>query len=501
MHPPAPDTDDPLIGSQIGSYHVRRKLGEGGMGAVYELYHPGIDRRMALKVLHAEFSRNNDIVQRFFDEARAANVIRHPNIIDITDLNQLPGGGYYIQMEFLEGESLADLIERSGSLTPLEVARICIPICDALYAAHEAGIVHRDLKPDNVQLVPQPGNPRFVKVLDFGIAKLAAHLKRGGPDTISNVIMGTPDFMAPEQAFGRTRVIDHRADIYALGVIMYRMLSGRLPFRAPSIGDLIAMHLHHHEIPPLATLRPDLPPVWSQLIHRCMAQDMNNRMQSMAEVRQVLEQAAPNYHLRAPTDTSPYPPLSTGGHRPLMDPEKQPVGAAPSAVPFAAHNPQARPRRWFLPIALSVIALATAAIVTVIVVRSQASSGSAPTAAGSADAGPADAAVASGQIPIDGAPAIDTSDKNTAIDAGPRPDAARKKKPVKRPRARLWVTARPYAKIYVNGSYKGITDKTVKIPANQRVKIELRSPDGPEKRTFYKTLKPGQKDNIRWIQR
>jgi serine/threonine-protein kinase len=172
-------------------------------------------------------------VARFRDEALAVNMVGHPNIVDIIDFSQLEDGRSYITMEFLDGESLAACLQRVGPMPPAEAAAIMLPICSALEAAHNAGITHRDLKPENIHLVPRPDNPRYVKVLDFGIAKL--HGDGGslpGAATKSGVVMGTPMYMSPEQAMGRTKEIDHRTDIYALGVIFYQMLTGSVPFQA-----------------------------------------------------------------------------------------------------------------------------------------------------------------------------------------------------------------------------------------------------------------------------
>ena len=217
-----------MIGERVNNYEVRSIVGEGGMGAVYLAEHPFMGRKAAIKVLRPELAQDRGLVERFMNEARAANAIHHPNIIDIIDVGLLPSGVPYLMMEFLEGESLAKRIER-GRLTIAEAVDVATQTASALQAAHGKGIVHRDLKPDNLFLVPDDGRPfgARVKVLDFGIAKLRGELSGGGAKTQTGSVMGTPPYMSPEQCRGITEEIDHRTDIYALGIILYEMLAGR----------------------------------------------------------------------------------------------------------------------------------------------------------------------------------------------------------------------------------------------------------------------------------
>jgi eukaryotic-like serine/threonine-protein kinase len=202
------------VGSTVGNYVVRSKIGEGGMGSVYMAEHPLIGRRVAIKAIHAEYARNPEAVSRFFTEAQAVNKIGHPNIIDVTDFGQSPDGDCYFIMEFLQGESLAGRLKR-GRMTLAEVLQICAQISDALAASHGMGILHRDLKPDNVFLVQRGHERNFVKVLDFGLAKLTGtDQDKVSHKTKIGAVMGTPYYMAPEQCQGRPD-IDGRADIYA----------------------------------------------------------------------------------------------------------------------------------------------------------------------------------------------------------------------------------------------------------------------------------------------
>ena len=310
------------------------------MGAVYELLHPGIGKRLALKVLHAEYAKKEQIVQRFFAEARAVNQIGHPNIVDIINFDQLEDGSAFLMMEFLDGQSLASYMAERGPLGLAEVAEIVLPICDALQAAHNAGITHRDLKPDNVYLVSRPDNPRYVKLLDFGIAKLST--ENVGPTTRTGQVMGTPTYMSPEQAMGRTREIDHRTDVYALGVLLYQMLTGDVPFRADSFGDLMLLHLQQPP-PPLAHRRPDLPPVWNHIVQTALAKNRDDRFRSMHEMADAIRagvggsgiQRTPLAATHVGTPSGPYAaPGSVSGTGPYAGARPGPTsGTGPFSAP------------------------------------------------------------------------------------------------------------------------------------------------------------------------
>jgi serine/threonine-protein kinase len=272
-----------LEGASIGNYVVRSKLGEGGMGAVYLGEHPLIGKKVAVKVLKEELSSNAEVVRRFFNEAKAVNEIHHQNIVDIVDFGKMPSGNggeiAYIIMEFLEGESLASRLRSTGLRVP-EVVEVMQQACSALAASHNKGIIHRDLKPDNIYLCPRGPTRNFVKVLDFGIAKLTG----GDGDhsqTRTGTVMGTPYYMSPEQCEGR-RQIDHRSDVYSLGVVMYELLTGRVPFNEEGFGALIVAHLTKMPEPP-CSVRPGVPAELDAVVMRALEKDPTRRFQTMDE--------------------------------------------------------------------------------------------------------------------------------------------------------------------------------------------------------------------------
>jgi serine/threonine protein kinase len=282
------EPDDELMGRNIGSYRVSRQLGKGGMGAVYMAEHPTIGSRVAIKFLHPQFSADKKIVDRFFNEARAVNLIGHDNILKILDLNVTEDNRHYFVMEFLYGKPLQDLVE-PGTPVPVEtVGPIVLQVCEALSAAHERGIIHRDLKPDNVYLTIHKGRRHFVKVVDFGIAKLTdpgSGVSTGKTQT--GMVMGTPAYMSPEQAGGLTTKIDPRSDVYSLGVILFQLATGKLPFPGQSFGEVLIGHLQLPPPDPLS-LNPLLPPEWSAIVLKCLAKKQEDRYQTMEELRQAI---------------------------------------------------------------------------------------------------------------------------------------------------------------------------------------------------------------------
>jgi serine/threonine protein kinase len=260
-----------IPGTQLGEYRIERPLGGGGMGEVFAAVHPKIGKRAAIKVLKKELS-NPFNVERFIDEAKVVNTIGHPNIVDIFAFGEMPDGRCYFVMELLIGMTLRERIAK-GALGAEEVSAIIKPLTRALDAAHAKGVVHRDLKPDNVFLVDVPGEKPIVKLLDFGIAKLAKADHRI-EQTKSGVMVGTPQYIAPEQAKGHA--VDARADIYALGGIAFEMLTGRPPFLADNAMEMVAKHLMEAPVKPSSVV-PGIPPEIDSLVVAMLAKEPNRR--------------------------------------------------------------------------------------------------------------------------------------------------------------------------------------------------------------------------------
>jgi serine/threonine protein kinase len=280
-----------VIGQRINNYEIVEQIGEGGMGAVYLARHPLIDRKVAIKVLRASMAGDPSLVQRFFNEAKAADAIRHPNIIEVMDVGLLPDGTTpYLMMELLEGESLAQRLKRVQTMTPAEAISVAAQTAFAVGAAHAKGIIHRDLKPENLYLVPDPRAPGGlrVKVLDFGIAKLRGTLSGNAVKTQTGALMGTPPYMSPEQCRGISGEVDQRTDVYALGIILYEMVCGAPPFVGEGFGEVLVMHLTRPPEPPRAR-NPGVPPMLERIILRALAKNIDERFASMEDLQAALE--------------------------------------------------------------------------------------------------------------------------------------------------------------------------------------------------------------------
>jgi len=285
--------EDENIGATLGGkYVLQRLIGKGGMGKVFEAEHALIGRKVAIKLLRPKYARRPDIVHRFFQEARAVNQIRCEHIVEISDFVEVDEHGFtYLVMELLSGESLGQRMKREKTLPLERTLPIFIQICKALQAAHDAGIVHRDLKPDNVFLIPKATeddqDTDFVKVLDYGVAKLMGETLA---EEVGQTVVGTPAYMSPEQASAQE--VDHRADIYSMGAILYRVVCGRPVFQASTIKEYVHQHLYSSPIPPaviVAEIGGSIPPELEACILKCLAKNPAERFQSAREVRLVLE--------------------------------------------------------------------------------------------------------------------------------------------------------------------------------------------------------------------
>ncbi|WP_245682403.1 protein kinase domain-containing protein [Archangium gephyra] len=280
--PPSGERAERLVGQRFGSFMSLRELGRGGMGTVLLAEHVLIPKRVAVKVLHRHLADEPELVSRFLAEARAMSLVQHENVVTVYDLDTREGRPYFV-MEYLEGQSLAAFAR--GPLEPALAVELLAQVCDALGAAHARGIVHRDLKPANVFLVPGNHGRHRVKLLDFGIAKRLIRLE-GETPTRTGVLMGTPEFMAPEQCGGQD--VDARTDLYAVGVLGYLLLTGTTPFCGSNAAEILVAHLQQAPRPP-HEVRPGIPPSLSAVLLRALAKRPEARYATAAELRSALE--------------------------------------------------------------------------------------------------------------------------------------------------------------------------------------------------------------------
>ncbi|PRP97101.1 Serine/threonine-protein kinase Pkn1 [Enhygromyxa salina] len=285
----APVATDLIGQTLLGRYKVIKKLGEGGMGTVYLGEHATIGKTFAIKVLSHEFAHKDDLRERFLQEARAASMISQENVVEITDFGDTPNGSVFFIMEFLKGEDLSDTVKDQGRLPWARVQPIMLQICRALAAAHDAGIIHRDMKPENCYRIKRGKNEDFIKVLDFGIAKVTSEEEGEGKGlTRTGMIFGTPEYMSPEQAQGAKP--DHRVDVYAVGVILYELLTGRVPFTADTFMGILTKHMFEVPEAPSAVV-PDagIPPEVEAIILKAMQKDRELRFADMREMAAAIE--------------------------------------------------------------------------------------------------------------------------------------------------------------------------------------------------------------------
>jgi tRNA A-37 threonylcarbamoyl transferase component Bud32 len=280
---------DALLGSLVdGRYEVLAVLGEGGMGTVYEVKHRALGKRFALKALRKDLTADGEIAARFIQEARTAAAVSHPGLVEITDFGRLESGQVYFVMELLEGQSLAALLRTGGPLPAARGLDIVRQLVHALKAAHDASIVHRDLKPDNIHVGRGDAERDLVKIVDFGLAKVIGSSKL----TRAGMVFGTPHYMSPEQAAGE--VVDHRADIYALGIVMYEMFTGKVPFEADSYMGVLTKHMYMAPAPP-SEVSPELKELGTleDVILRCLQKRPSARYDNLAALLVDLDQRVP----------------------------------------------------------------------------------------------------------------------------------------------------------------------------------------------------------------
>jgi serine/threonine-protein kinase len=313
---------DPLIGKKVdnGEYVIVDRIGSGGMGSVYKAEQPSMNRMVAIKVLHSRFATRDDLVARFRREARAMSQLAHPNTARVYKYGELDDGAVYFVMDYLEGRNLAHEVRENGPMEPDRAINVMVQVCGALEEAHRAGIVHRDLKPENVFLTNQGGTKDFPKVLDFGLAKMSEkQMGRGSMMfTQQGMVFGTQEFMSPEQAQGET--IDQRSDIYSLALILYELLTTKLPFDAKSPLDIMKAHVKDAPIPlgqrvPGKSFAPELEAV----MNRALAKKPGDRYASAVEFAEALKGCLAESL------------LSTGARRAV--PSTKPPGSGSSARP------------------------------------------------------------------------------------------------------------------------------------------------------------------------
>jgi serine/threonine-protein kinase len=386
-----------MIGEVVGGYRVTSKIGEGGMGVVYRAEHTIMGRQAVVKVLRAQLSSNREMVQRFFNEARAAAAISHPGIVSVFDLGQRDDGCAYIVMDFLQGESLGTRLRRRGRLETQEALSITRQILSALAAAHSRGIVHRDLKPDNIFLVPDaelPGGER-IKLLDFGIAKLQDDAGPGVLTTRAGALMGTPAYMSPEQCRGAGGT-DQRADLYAVGVMLFELLTGRPPFVAPAAGDLMAAHMR--DAPPRLRDRVSgLPEGLEEIVATLLAKAPEDRYDSGTTAIERIDTLSGGALASVVDNRSP----STGRQREPTDPLAQTLVGDPTPAPSqgttlsdsansleVARAPKPKgSRKLWLSASLGIAVLGTAATIMVLVMANDSAKTEEGTVAATQDAG------------------------------------------------------------------------------------------------------------------
>ncbi|MEC7525481.1 MAG: serine/threonine-protein kinase [Myxococcota bacterium] len=425
--------DDPWLGQTLdGRYRLLRRLGAGGMGVVYEAAHLALGEvelgdRLAVKVLRSTALSVPGALERLEREAQAASAIGDPHIVDVRDFGHLHGGQAYVVMELLEGRALWDEL-REGAFPWARAARLARHVAHGLASAHDAGIVHRDLKPENVVLVERKGERDYPKILDFGIAKLRG---AGAKLTRAGEVIGTPQYMSPEQCLGLA--VDPRADVYALGVLLYEMLTGEVPFDGDDLRAICLSHIQG-EVPPLSAHGVEVPPALDAIVRCCLEKDADARFGSMREVAAALGEVLGE----ADEPSGPRPAVRLSSFPAPAQPA--PLARRPRALPFALLGAGA--------------ALACAAVVAALVVISS----------------PGESAAAQPSVPqpaVVRAPAVSESEPSPE----PRPEP-----PAREEEETIALIAQPPAIVEHDGAPIGRTPLEVPRPADGVQAYTIRQP-------------------------
>ncbi len=417
-------------------YRIDEVLGIGGFGAVYMCTQANMDQVVAVKVLKSEHLTSVEHVKRFTREAQAASKLKHPNTISIFDFGTHSDGALYLAMEYLHGETFANRMDEQTCMKPTVLVHIMSQICHSLTEAHKAGLIHRDLKPENIMLLPVAGDPNFVKVLDFGIAKFEKERNEGEERlTEAGMIMGTPTYMSPEQARGEA--LDARSDIYALGVMMYEAVCGRVPFDGDQPMTVLVKHIKDPPEPPRAVApEADIPRSLEKVILRCLEKQPDHRPQTAAELAEavvkalntpdsVLRKLTPEDHAELEVDDSEQPTESIPG----VPSAREMMHSATATMPDDAPRPRATPggasqqtrNRSRLPLWVGLGAFAVVGVVAVIVAMLEF-----PTPAKSAAPAPPTVVQEAPAAAVEPALKVATKEPSTVPTPAPAPPAAPK---------------------------------------------------------------------------